>query len=72
METKTYKLEVRVKGCDETFDPRLAPGVVASQELTLSSKKGKEDRFATDLAMALHDRKQQLLEEVIEVVITEV
>lgn len=72
MQSKTYKFELRIKGCERVFDARLAPGVIYSQESTFSPKGYAEERFYENLPYAIFDMEKKILEDVIEVIVTEV
>lgn len=69
---KSFKMSVKIKGCDVVFDEKLGPGIIALNVVELKPKRGRTDRFDMDLAVALHDYKQKLLEEVVEVITEEI
>jgi len=67
---KTFKLTLRVKGCEKQFHPDLPPGVlvVQTEEYDLPEADLKSNLFIHHLC----DREQEFLNEHIEVTTVEV
>lgn len=65
---KSFKFELKIKGCSETFMEGLNPGVIASQVVTfdVDEKALKTPMFLS----ALLDAEDKFLKKHVEVVIT--
>ena len=67
---KIFKLSVRIKGTKEVFDKDLGPGVIATQEIVYDEDPSVYQR--TMFRMDLINRRQEMMDKYVEVLIEEV
>lgn len=66
---RTFRFSSRIKGCDIVFSEGFEPGEIEMKEIVFDIP---EDASKTCVASALLNKQREVLEELIEVVITEV
>jgi len=69
-EMRDITLKVKIKGCDEVFKKELGPGIISSKTLSFSEKE-IEEKGEFELAKAILEEKEIMIEDCVEVIIEE-